>query len=251
MSQSPCNHKLDTGCSGAVSMKLIGLIGGVTWESTSDYYRTINTEVSRRLGGAHSARIALISLNFEEVAVRMRAGDEEGIFKLYFDAATKLKQCGASFLVLCANTAHCRADRLSREVDIPVLHIADATERAIRRAGLTTVGLIGTRRTMEERFIAGRLEGTHGVTVLVPAEASRKEIDRLIYEEMAIGVFSDAARDRVVNTVRELIARGAQGVILGCTELPILMRGHDLECITFDTTELHAIAAVEHALDEL
>jgi aspartate racemase len=231
-------------------MKMIGLIGGVTWESTIDYYRTINTEVSRRLGGAHSAELALVSLDFDRVMARTRAGDEEAVFAMYFDAATKLKRCGASFLILCANTAHRRADRLSREVQLPLLHIGDATGSAIRRAGLAVVGLIGTRRTMEEAFIIGRLQESHGVSVLVPDEPHRQEIDRLIYVEMATGVFSDYARSVVADAARTLTARGAQGLILGCTELPILMRGHELGGITFNTTELHAIAAVEHALEE-
>lgn len=231
-------------------MKLIGLIGGVTWESTGDYYRTINREVARRLGAAHSARLALMSLDFEEVRARMRAADEEGVFGLYAEAAQRLKLCGAAFLVLCANTAHRRAERLEREVGLPVLHIADATGRAARGAGLATVALLGTRPTMEERFIAGRIEERHGVAVLVPPAHTRAALDRLIYDEMACGVFSASARETVAAAASGLLARGAQGVILGCTELPILMRGHDLGCPTFDTTALHAVAAVEHALNE-
>jgi aspartate racemase len=229
-------------------MRTIGLIGGVTWESTADYYRIINSEVSRRLGGAHSAKIALISLDFHEVTSLTRAGDEEAVYALYRNAATQLKACDAGLLVLCANTAHRRAERLNLDVGLPIVHIGDATGSAIRRAGYTTVGLVGTLRTMEEAFLRGRLEGQFGVSVLVPDEGTRKTIDHLIFEEMATGIFSDHARRVIAEASADMKSRGAQGVILGCTELPILMRGQDLGCPTFNTTELHASAAVDRAL---
>lgn len=231
-------------------MKTIGLIGGVTWQSTSDYYRTINTAISRRLGGAHSARLALVSLDFAEVLACMQAGDEEAVFARYLDAATALRRCEADFMVLCSNTAHRRADRLAEAAGLPLLHIGDATGTAVRRAGLATIGLLGTRSTMEGDFIAGRLRTRHGLSVLVPEEPDRREIDRLIYTEMSAGVFSDHARSVIADAARALAERGAQGLILGCTELPILMRGQDIGVPAFDTAALHASAAADHALEE-
>jgi aspartate racemase len=231
-------------------MKTIGLIGGISWEASSDYYRTINAEVLRRLGGAHSARAVLVSLDFHEIIHMTRAGDEEGVFAIYSAAAKRLQQAGAEFLVLCANTAHRFADRLASVVDLPLLHIGDAAGLAIRRANCTVVGLLGTRRTMEGGFIADRLWRHHGISTLIPSERHRHEIDQRIFQEMVVGVFSQAARAVIIEAARDLIARGAEGIVLGCTELPILMRGHDLGVISFDTATLHAIAAVNFALCE-
>jgi aspartate racemase len=229
-------------------MKTIGLIGGVTWESTSDYYRLINSELASRLGGAHSARIVLVSIDFDEVLGFMQAGNEEAIFGIYLDAARRLQLAGADFLVLCANTAHRRADRLTSAVSLPLLHIADATGAAVKHAGITTIGLLGTRATMEESFISNRLRATYGLRVHTPEALRRQEIDNLIYEEMSAGIFSAHARRVIADEARTLASRGAQGIVLGCTELPILMRGHEFGTPVFDTTKLHAIAAVEHAL---
>lgn len=230
-------------------MRTIGLVGGITWASTLEYYRLINAETARRLGGVHSARIVLTSFDFHDVRERTLAGDEEGTYALFLDAAAKLKSAGADFLVLCANTAHKRADRLERESGLPLVHIGDAVGAAIRRAGLGRVGLLGTRPTMEERFMRDRLEAGYGLDVRVPDKALRDELNERIYGEMAAGVFSDAARALVERATAALLAAGAEGVIHGCTELPILMQGRASPCPAFDTTALHAAAAVDAALN--
>jgi aspartate racemase len=229
-------------------MKTVGLIGGITWASTLEYYRSINRETARRLGGVHSARIALLSLEFHEVRERTLAGDEDGVYAIFVDAAAKLKAAGADFLVLCANTAHKRAERLQQDSGLPLVHIGDATGAAIRQAGFTKVGLLGTRPTMEETFMRSKLEAGYGLDVQVPAKALRDDLNGFIYGEMAAGVFSDAARALVDRATAELVAQGAQGIVHGCTELPILMRGRATPCPAFDTTELHAAAAVDYAL---
>jgi len=229
-------------------VKTVGLIGGITWASTLEYYRSINVETARRLGGVHSARIALVSLEFHEVRERTLAGDEDGVYAIFLDAAAKLRRAGADFLVLCANTAHKRAERLAQDSGMPLVHIGDATGAAVRREGIAKVGLLGTRPTMEENFMRDRLEQGHGLEVRVPGRELREELNKLIYGEMASGVFSDAARQLVDRASAELVARGAQGIIHGCTELPILMRDRPSPCPTFDTTALHAAAAVEYAL---
>ena len=229
-------------------MKTIGLIGGITWASTLEYYRYINLETSRRLGGSHSARIVLYSLDFHELRAHTLAGNEEGAYALFLDAAAKLRIAGAEFLVLCANTAHKRADRLSRDTAMPLVHIGDATGVAVRNEGIRSIGLLGTQATMEEGFLRERLERNFGLHVLVPGPQLREELSGLIYGEMARGVFSDAARQVVDRATNELLKRGAQGVIHGCTELPILMRDVVSPCTTFDTTAIHAGAAVEFSL---
>jgi len=229
-------------------MKTIGLIGGITWASTLEYYRSINLETSRRLGGVHSARIAMVSLEFHEVRERTLAGDEDGVYGIFLDAAAKLKAAGADFLVLCANTAHKRAERLVQDSGLPLVHIGDAAGAAIRGAGLAKVGLLGTRPTMEEAFMRSKLETGYGLAVQIPRKELREELNSLIYGEMAAGVFSEAARALVARATDELVAAGAQGIIHGCTELPILMRGRPSPCPAFDTTGLHAAAAVDYAL---
>lgn len=229
-------------------MRTIGLIGGITWASTLEYYRCINLETARRLGGSHSARIVLYSLDFHELRARTLAGDEDGAYALFLDAAAKLRLAGAEFLVLCANTAHKRADRLGRDTAMPLVHIGDATGAAVRNEGMKSVGLLGTRPTMEEGFLRERLERNFGLHVLVPGPQTREELNGLIYGEMARGVFSDVARQVVGRATDELLRQGAQGVIHGCTELPILMRDVASPCTTFDTTAIHARAAVEFSL---
>jgi amino-acid racemase len=229
-------------------MKTIGLIGGVTWESTLDYYRIINEEVARRLGGANSAKIALVSLNFHEVLAN--AADAANHREIYVQAARKLEQAGAEFLVICSNTAHRRADDLAALIGIPILHIADATGRAVCQTKLSTIGLVGTRQTMEGDFIQARLQQRFGLKVRIPAAEERTVLDKLIFGEMACGTFSAAARTTVSEIIAGLAEQGAEGVVLGCTELPILLRGISAPCTLFDTTRLHALAAVSCALQE-
>jgi aspartate racemase len=229
-------------------MKKIGLVGGITWHSTIEYYREIHLETGRRLGGAHSAALAIESLDFEEIA-RLGAQDrEDEVFARFLAAAQSLQRSGAEIIALCANTAHRRADRLEERLGQPLVQIGDATGDAVRAAGLSRVGLLGTARTMTEPFLQQRLVQKHGLQVLVPDAPVRGEIDRFIFGEMAQGVFSQQARNAVQRASAELVARGAQGVILGCTELPLLMRDVAMSAPTFDTTRLHAVAIVDAAL---
>lgn len=229
-------------------MRSIGLIGGITWESTLDYYRVINREVARRLGGVHSARLVMVSLDFDAVRSRTLAGDEAGVLEIFVEAAHALERAGAELLVLCANTAHRRAEALRRASALQLVHIGDAVGAELRRAGVERVGLLGTAATMNEAFLREHLEGGYGLSVRVPGDAERSALDELIFGEMARGVFSDAARRAVHEAVAALAADGAQGVILGCTELPILMRGEFAACPLYDSTELHALAAVDAAM---
>lgn len=233
---------------GSEMQKTIGLLGGITWESTLEYYRIINQETSKRLGGIHSAKIVLTSFDFHEVRGHTVAGNEDAVFAMFVDAATKLERAGAELLLLCANTAHKRADQLQREIGIPIVHIGDAVGAALKQAGIAKAGLVGTKPTMEEAFMRERLERGFGLQVSVPEAARRTQIDGLIFGEMARGVFSDHAYGVVKTAIEELVAQGAGGVILGCTEIPILMRGHAAPVPLFDTLELHALAAVDRSL---
>jgi aspartate racemase len=229
-------------------MKKIGLIGGITWHSTIEYYREINLETGRRLGGTHSAALVIESLDFEEIARLGAQGREEEVFARFLAAGLSLRQSGAEVNALCANTAHRRAARLEEEIGLPLVHIGDATGNAVRAAGLSSVGLLGTARTMTEPFLQQRLAQKHCLQVLTPEAPVRSEIDRFIFGEMVEGVFSPQALDAVQRACAELVARGAQGVVLGCTELPILMRGVSTSFPTFDTTRLHAVSIVDAAL---
>jgi len=233
------------------SQRVIGLIGGVTWMSTLDYYRAINEEVARRLGGVHSARLLLASLDFHDVRTRAEWNDEAGLLELYGDAARKLEQAGAQALVLCTNTAHRRAQALQEQIGIPLVHIGDATGLAAKSLGARTVGLLGTRPTMEEPFLVDRLRQRFGLEVLIPPADDRKNLERIIFEEMARGQFRAEAADYATHLVADLVGRGAEAVILGCTELPILLRDAALPCPALDTTRLHALAAVDFALKDL
>jgi aspartate racemase len=229
-------------------MKTIGIIGGMSWESTIPYYRHINVAVKARLGGLHSARIVLVSVDFHDIEVLQREGrwDEAGI--LLADAARSLEAAGADFVVLATNTMHKVADVITAAVRIPLLHIADPTAEAIKAAGLTTIGLLGTRFTMEQAFYRERLETTHGIEVLVPDEAGRTLVHQVIYDELCLGVIKPASRAAYRAVMQALVERGAQALILGCTEISLLVGAEDASVPLFDTTALHAGAAAEAAL---
>jgi aspartate racemase len=228
-------------------MKTIGLIGGMSWESTTLYYQLINREVARRRGGLSSARLNLVSLDFQDIAQRQRAGDWAGMSAILRQAARHLKDTGAQCLLIGTNTMHKLAPEVQAESDIPLIHIADVTADAILAQGLDTVGLMGTRFTMEEAFYVDRLR-ERGVRCVLPDEAQRGEIHRIIFEELCQGTISEASRTWFSGCIAELQARGAQGVVLGCTELPLIVRPEDSPIPTFDTTALHAMAAVEFSL---
>jgi len=232
-------------------LRTIGLIGGMSWESTLPYYRRINELVQKRLGGLHSARVALISVDFHEIEALQTAGEWGEAGHQLAQAARSLEAAGADCVVLATNTMHKVAAAIQEAVDIPLLHIADATAAAIQRARLEVVGLLGTRFTMEEDFYRSRLEESYGLSVLTPGAAERELVNRVIYEELCCGVVSSASREAFVEIIGQLADRGAQGIVLGCTEIPLLVSQADVAVPLFDTGELHARAAVDFALADV
>jgi aspartate racemase len=230
------------------TMRMIGLLGGMSWESSAHYYRIANERVRTKLGGLHSARCLLLSVDFAEIACMQTEGRWDDAAALLCDGARSLERAGAQLLVLCSNTMHKDAERISGAVQIPLVHIADATLAAIEQQGLRRVGLLGTRFTMEESFYRERLAKRGQLEVLIPGLQTRKDVHRIIYEELCLGKVSLDSQRRYERALEELIALGAEGVVLGCTEL-MLLRGTTQQPIPiFDTTTLHAEAAVDHAL---
>lgn len=230
-------------------MRRIGLLGGMSWESTAEYYRLINTEVAARLGGLHSARVILASVDFAEVEAMQVAGDWAAAGQLLAKEAALLEAGGAELLLICTNTMHKVADEVQAALGIPLLHLADATAAAVREAGLARVGLLGTAFTMEQDFYTGRL-AQHGLNVVVPAPRDREDVHRVIYDELCLGVVREESRRRYLEVVETLVARGAAGVILGCTEIELLLDPDDpgTQVPVFPTTRIHALAAVDAAL---
>jgi aspartate racemase len=229
-------------------MKKIGLIGGMSWQSTAAYYRTINEGVARRLGGLHSAELLLYSVDFEPMERMQQAGNWSGIgLKLGF-AGLALQAAGADFLVLCTNTMHECASTIEMASKLPLLHIADCTAEAIKKAGYKRVGLLGTEYTMTRDFYRGRLARPHGLEVIIPSDGDRNFIHRVIFDELCNGQLLDASRARFVGIVSALKSVGAEAVILGCTEIGLLVGENDLPLPLFDTTQIHAEAAVVLAL---
>jgi len=229
-------------------MKVAGLLGGMSWESTIPYYRRINQAVRERLGGLHSAPLVLYSVDFEPIEVLQREGRWEEAGATLARAAVALERAGAEFLVLCTNTMHKVAPAIEAAAGIPLLHIADATATAVRRAGVGAVGLLGTRFTMEQEFYVGRLRERHGLEVLVPGPADRAEVHRVIYEELCMGEVRDASRAAYEAVIGQLVDRGAEGIILGCTEIAMLVAPGRVAVPVFDTTEIHARAAAERVM---
>ena len=232
------------------SLRTIGLIGGMSWESTVPYYRIINRVVGERLGGLHSAKIALYSVDFHELEVLQREGrwDESG--EVLAEAARAVRRAGADVIVLCTNTMHKVAGQIEAAVDVPLLHIADATAAQVRAAGVTRVGLLGTKFTMEEDFYRGRLDQRHALTVLTPPAEQRDMIHQVIYGELCLGRVNSTSRDAYRQVVADLVAEGAQGIILGCTEIGLLLRPEDAAVPLFDTAAIHAEAAARWALGD-
>ena len=229
-------------------MKTIGLLGGMSWESTTLYYRLINEAVRDRLGGLHSAKVALVSVDFAPIDELQRRADWEAAGTLLGREAAHVQRAGADLLLLCTNTMHKVAPQIEAAIDIPLLHIADAAGERIRAAGIDSVGVLGTRFTMEEQFYTGRLADTFGLSVVVPEQEEREEIHRVIYEELVLGETRDASRTYLLRVIDSLRGRGAQGVVLGCTEIPLLVGPSDASLPVFDTTRIHAQRAVELAL---
>jgi len=229
-------------------MKTLGLIGGMSWESTVPYYRQINQTIKENLGGLHSAKIILYSVDFAEVEHLQATGQWDAAGALLAGVAQRLEGAGADGLVLCTNTMHKVADAITGAVHIPLLHIADPTAAAITQRGLHKVGLLGTRFTMEQDFYRSRLEQGHGLTVLTPSPTDRELVHRIIYDELCLGQVQDASRQAYLSVIRDLQARGAQAIILGCTEIAMLVQPEHCTLPLFDTTTLHAISAAQWAL---
>lgn len=229
-------------------MKTIGLIGGMSWESTTLYYQVINREVARQLGGLHSARLHMVSLDFADVAARQRAGDWRGMEAILVDMAKRLEATGVDCLLIGTNTMHKLAPQVQAALGVPLIHIAEVTARAIVASSLRRVALLGTRFTMEENFYRDTL-ARFGVECIVPDDAGRAEVHRVIFDELCQGHVSPASRRSLQDICMSLGAQGAEGIVLGCTELPLILRPQDLALPTFDTTRLHALAAVDFALD--
>lgn len=229
-------------------MKTIGLIGGMSWESSLEYYRLLNTLVKERLGGTHSARCLMYSVDFHDIETLQKQARWDEATRIMVAAARRVQAGGADFLLICTNTMHKMAPEVEASIDIPLLHIADATAAAIKAAGMKKVGLLGTRFTMEEHFYSGRLAGEHGLEVLIPAAEEREVVHRIIYEELVLGQIRPASRERYQSIIENLTVAGAQGVILGCTEIGLLVKAEDCRIPVFDTTAIHAAAAVDLAL---
>ena len=229
-------------------MKTIGLLGGMTAESSRVYYQLINEMAREKLGGNHSAKSVMVSVDFGEVEPHMERGEWDRVLAFMLDASRAIERGGAEFLVLCTNTMHRFVAEIDREISIPLLHIADATAASIRKAGLRKVGLLGTRFTMEEDFYKGRLLERHGITALVPEKQDRELVHKVIMDELSRGIINPASQHAYWRVIDGLAARGAQGIILGCTEIPLLVQAKRGAIPLFDTTEIHARAAVNLAL---
>ena len=231
-------------------MKTIGLIGGMSWESTSEYYRIINEEIKERLGGLHSAKCLINSVDFEEIERCQSSGDWDGAGEILGNAAYSLQKGGADFIIICTNTMHKVVGKIKAKIDIPVLHIADATAKAIKRKDIQKVGLLGTTYTMEQDFYKSRIE-ENNIKVIVPSEKNRKEINKVIYTELCLGKIVSQSREYYKRVIEELVQKGAQGIILGCTEIGLLIKQENVSVPIFDTTHIHAIEAVKVALDRM
>ncbi len=229
-------------------MKTIGLIGGMSWESSIEYYRVINETTKEKLGGLHSAKCIMYSVDFAEIEVLQREGKWQEAAKILSLAARSVEAGGADFLVLCTNTMHKLVEDIQASIQIPILHIADATARKIGSSGIRRVGLLGTRFTMEEDFYKGRLTTKFNLEVIVPKAESRKAVDRIIYEELCLGLIKKESKNEYVRIIQELVESGAQGIILGCTEIGLLIKDQDCPVPLFDTARIHAVSAVEYAI---
>ncbi len=230
-------------------MKTIGLIGGMSWESSIEYYRLINEQVRDRLGGNHSAKSVMVSVDFAEIEELQHQGRWADAADLLAAAARSLELAGANFVVLCTNTMHKVAEEIQNAIHIPFLHIADATAQPILSSGFRNVGLLGTRFTMEESFYKERLKEKFGLNVLIPGEGDREFVHHVIYNELVKGVIKETSRAEFLKIISKLVENGAQGVILGCTEIGLLVKAEDCSVPVFDTTQLHAKAAVDYALN--
>ncbi len=229
-------------------MKTIGLIGGMSWESSAEYYRIINEEINKRLGGLHSAKIVLHSVDFEEIEHCQKSGEWERAGEILADCASSLERAGADFILICTNTMHKVVKQIESRVKIPVLHIADATALAIQNAKIKKVGLLGTFYTMEQDFYKKRVED-NGIEVIIPEKTAREEVNTIIFNELCHGKIKSNSREYYKSVIADMVERGAVGIILGCTEIGLLIKTEDAPVPVFDTTHIHAIKAVEKSLE--
>jgi aspartate racemase len=229
-------------------MKTIGMIGGMSWESSIEYYRIINETVKEKLGGLHSAKNLMYSVDFSEIETLQHENRWDEATQAMIEAAQHIEAGGADFLIICTNTMHKMADEVEAAIGIPLLHIADATADVIKAKGLSKIGLLGTKFTMEEDFYRGRLVDKHGLEVLIPEAEDRKIVHRVIYDELVLGEIKAESREQYKHIIAKLIDAGAQGIILGCTEIGLLVKDEDSRVPLFDTTTIHAVAAVEMTL---
>ncbi|MDD3962134.1 MAG: aspartate/glutamate racemase family protein [Bacteroidia bacterium] len=229
-------------------MKIIGLIGGMSWESSLEYYRIINEQVKEKLGGLHSAKCLMYSVDFDEIATLQHHGNWQKATTLLINSAQTLEKGGADFIVICTNTMHKMADAVQNKINIPLLHIADATAEKIKAHGLKKIGLLGTKFTMEEDFYKGRLINKYGLDVITPDEKDRQIVHDVIYHELCLGQINPSSKVRFITIINALVAQGAEGVILGCTEIPLLVKQEEVKVILFDTTRIHAESVVAYSL---
>ena len=231
-------------------MKIIGLLGGMSWESSIEYYRIINETVRKRLGGLHSAKSLMYSVDFADIELLQEKGRWNEATALMIDGAERLERGGADFLLICTNTMHKMADAVEAQIQIPLLHIADATADMLKARDIKQIGLLGTKFTMEQDFYKGRLTEKHGLKVLVPDQEEREIIHRVIYDELCVGVVSASSKKAFKQVIHKLAERDAEGVILGCTEIGLLIGEKDSPVPVFDTAKIHAVAAVAYALSD-
>lgn len=229
-------------------MKIIGMIGGMSWESTLEYYRIINEEVKDRLGGFHSAKCILYSVDFAEIEKLQHENKWEEATDLMVEAARKVERGGAEFIIICTNTMHLMADDVQLNVKIPLVHIVDVTAEEIKKNKFSRIGLLGTRFTMEHHFYKNRLKERHGIEAIIPSEEERKIIHDILYNELCLGDIRNISKDKFKKIIEKLVSQGAQGIILGCTEIPLLVDQKDYSIPLFDTTLIHSKAAVDFAL---
>ncbi len=230
-------------------MKTIGLIGGMSWESSIEYYKIINETVRTELGGLHSAKCIMVSVDFAEIEPLQHQGRWNEATQILTAAAKSVEAGGADFVIFCTNTMHKVADDVQKNLRIPILHIADATAQTIKAEGIKKVGLLGTRFTMEENFYKGRLSQKHNLEILIPDEEEREVVHRIIYDELCMGETKTSSKTKYMDIIDRLAKKGAEGIILGCTEIGLLVKKEDTRVPLFDTTKIHAIAAVEYALE--
>jgi len=229
-------------------MKTIGLLGGMSWESSLEYYRSINQLVKKRLGGLHSAKCLMFSVDFQEIETLQAQGDWDEAGRILGDAAVGLEKGGAEFLLICTNTMHKVAPAIQARIKMPLVHIADPTAQAVLSAGIHTIGLLGTRFTMREDFYKGKLIQDHGLDVVIPDADDMQTVDRVIFEELCLGKIKAESKHKYIEIIDRLTQSGAEGVILGCTEIGLLVKPEDCTIPVFDTTLIHAQAAVDYAL---